>query len=219
MAHHLYRTSIRCCSALIAAVSALSAASAAAQSVSTDGFDISGSFRARADAVDGQFRPGKARGDAILMLRTTLKASYETGPVQFVSELVDARVYGHDLKTPVGTGEINALEPLQAYVGFALEQILGPALDGSLKAGRLTMDIGSGRLIGRSSDSNFPTAYTGAMLDLTTPDTGRIQAFWTMPNTRLPRDAESLLDNEVAFDRAADDVQFYGANYSHTKSR
>jgi hypothetical protein len=205
--------SIRC--ALLSAIAAfLPITSVAAETPSQDGFDISGSFRVRGDAVDGQFRPGKAEDDAILMLRTTLLASYTANPVTLVAELFDARVYGQDPTTPIGTGEVNALEPLQAYVGLDLGSIIGSGFGGDLKAGRLTMDIGSSRLIGRSGDSNFPTAYTGTMVDLTAPGENRFQIFWTMPNVRLPKDNASLQDNEVEFDRSTGDVQFYGAHYS-----
>ena len=201
-------------SLLLAAATTLVPAPAAAQTASKDGFEVSGSFRVRGDAVDGQFRSGKAEGDAILMLRTTLLASYTADPVTFVAELFDARVYGQDPTTPIGTGEVNALEPLQAYIGLNLGAIVGSGFVGDIKAGRLTMDIGSSRLIGRSGDANFPTAYTGASVDLTAPGENRFQIFWTMPNTRLPKDTASLQNNEVEFDRSTSDIQFYGAHLS-----
>lgn len=201
--------------ALFLAAAILPAVPAAAETGSDDtgGFDVSGSFRVRGDAIDGQFRPGKAEDDALLMLRTILKASYDAGPVEIVGELVDARVYNQDLDTPISTSDVNALEPLQAYVGLNLDQIVGGGYSGQLKAGRFTMDIGSARLIGRPDDSNFPPAYTGAMLDLETPGDGELTVFWTMPNTRLPKDAAELQDNEVKLDRSTSDVQFYGAHY------
>lgn len=202
------------CAVLFTAAALLPITPAAAESPSENGFDVSGSFRIRGDAIDGQFRPGKAEDDAILMLRTTLLASYTINPVTVVAELFDARVYGQDPGTPIGTGEVNALEPLQAYIGLDLGSIVGSGFAGDLKAGRLTMDIGSSRLIGRSGDANFPTAYMGAMADVTAPGDNRFQIFWTMPNIRLPKGNASLQDNEVEFDRSTSDIQFYGAHYS-----
>jgi len=206
---------------LLAAATALSTTNAFAgvtpepAAPAPSGFEIAGSFRIRGDAVEGQFRPGKAEDDAILMLRTMIFARYTTGPVQFVAELSDARVYGQDLDTPIGTGEVNALEPLQAYVGLDLGRIVpGGGTSGTLRAGRFTMDIGAGRLIGRSEDSNFPSAYTGAALDLETTGGSRLNLFWTMANIRLPKDAAALQDNDVEFDRATNDLQFYGAHYA-----
>lgn len=203
-----------CRAAFSAAATLLAVTPAAAQTSATGGLEISGSFRVRGDAIDGQFRPGKAENDAIMMLRTTLKASYTAGPVQVLGELVDARAYGQDLTTPIGTSEVNAIEPLQAYVGLDLGQIIGQGFNGNLKAGRFTMAVGSSRLVGTAGDSNFPAAYTGAALDISTPGHGRVQLFWTMPNIRLPGSAEALQNNEVRLDRATTDVQFYGVHYS-----
>lgn len=197
---------------LLAACTTLPATPAVAET-SESGFDLSGSVRARGDVIEGQFRPGKAEDDALLMLRTIVKASYDAGPVELVGELVDARVYNQDLDTPISTSDVNALEPLQAYVGLDLGEIVGQGYSGRLKAGRFTMNIGSARLIGRPDDSNFPPAYTGAMLNLATPGESEFQLFWTMPNTRLPKDAAELQDNEVKLDRSTSDVQFYGAHY------
>ena len=69
------------CAVLFTAAALLPITPAAAESPSENGFDVSGSFRIRGDAIDGQFRPGKAEDDAILMLRTTLLASYTITPV------------------------------------------------------------------------------------------------------------------------------------------
>lgn len=199
---------------LLAACATLPATPAVAETSEPEGFDISGSVRARGDVIEGQFRPGKAEDDTLLMLRTIVKASYDAGPVELVGELVDARVYGQDLDTPISTSDVNALEPLQAYVGVDLGEIVGEGHSGQLKAGRFTMNIGSARLIGRPDDSNFPPAYTGAVLDLATPGESEFQLFWTMPNTRLPKDPAELQDNEVELDRSTSDVQFYGAHYA-----
>lgn len=205
--------SVRCL-ALIATAVFVPAAPAAAQTSAEDGFEITGSLRVRGDAVDGQFRPRKNEDDAILMLRTTLLASYTANPVTLVAELYDARVYGQDSNTPIGTGEVNALEPLQAYIGLDLGAIVGPGIKGDIKAGRLTMDIGSSRLVGRAGDANNPTGYTGVMMDVAPAGDSRLQLFWAMPNIRLPSDTESLLDNKFELDRSTSDVQFYGAHYS-----
>lgn len=199
---------------LLAAAALAPIAPVAAETSSENGFEISGSIRVRGDAVEGQFRPGKAEDDAILMLRTTLLTRFTANPVKLVAELFDARVYGQDPTTPIGTGEVNALEPLQAYIGLDLGSIVGPVLKGEIRAGRLTMDIGSSRLIGRAGDANNPIGYTGVMMDLAPEGENRLQLFWTMPNIRLPRDAEALQVNKFEFDRSTGDVQFYGAHFS-----
>ncbi|WP_164549775.1 alginate export family protein [Altericroceibacterium xinjiangense] len=179
-----------------------------------DGLEIGGSFRMFAEAIDGQFRPGRAEDDAILLLRTSLLASYTTGPVQVVGELVDARAYGQDLDTPISTSNVNALEPLQAYAALDLGQLVHAPFGGSVKAGRFTMHMGASRLVARAGFINYPHSFTGAQIDLAARDSSRLRLFWTMPNIRLPGDIEDLQHNEVELDRSTTDLEFYGAHYA-----
>ncbi|WP_114955040.1 alginate export family protein [Sphingosinicella terrae] len=203
------------CGALAAAGALLFAAApvAAEPAGEEQGFSIGGTFRANAEGIDGQFRPGRPESDFLLSFRTTILAQYDAGPIRLVGELSDARGYFQKRRSSAGTSEINALEPLQAYVAVDMDDAIGQGFEGAFKIGRFTMDIGSGRLVERADSSNSPSAFTGALLDLTTPDEGHLMAFWTMPNLRRPSDAESLRDNEVELDRSTDDLQFYGISY------
>src|SRR3546814_4627447 len=49
---------------------------------SPDDFTLSGSFRARIEGIDGQFRPTAAQDDQLLSLRTTLFGEYHPGPIK-----------------------------------------------------------------------------------------------------------------------------------------
>jgi len=212
------RGMVRRCALFVAVAAVPSTAFAgtpASAEARSEGFDISGSFRVRGEALDGQFRPGKAQDDSLLLLRTALRASYTTGPVQIVGELMDARTYGQHPDSPIGTGEVNTLEPLQAYVALDLGPVLGAGSRMQAKAGRFTMDLGSSRLVTRADYANFPNAFTGAKVDLTTASGGEVELFWTMPDTRLPNDQRALQGNTTKFDRSTTDLQFYGAHLTH----
>lgn len=180
-----------------------------ARPVSDGPFSIGGTQRTQVEAISGQFRPGRARSDFLLSLRTTLAAEWRTGALLLGGELLDARAYGQADNSSASTSEVNALEPLQGYVGLNLAP-LGTA--GTIKAGRFTMDLGSSRLVARPDSSNAPTAFTGIIGEVAPAADTRLTAFWTMPNTRLPADAASIRDNVVELDRSSADLQFFGGH-------
>jgi hypothetical protein len=175
-----------------------------------ENFRISASFRARYEALDGQFRPGLDPSDDLFTFRTTLFAEYDAGPIRIGGELIDARAYGADAGGSVGTGEVNALELTQAYVGLDLGETLGRGSESTLEAGRFTMDLGSRRLVGRNNFRNTTNAFTGARFGWKGRGEESLILFYTLPHSRLPSDKEAILDNEVEWDRETFDLTFWG---------
>lgn len=175
-----------------------------------ENFQISGSFRARAEAVDGQFRPDVAQQDQLVSLRTTLFAEYDGGPFRLGAEFHDARGYLQAADSSADTGVVNALEFSQYYLGADLGDALGGGSETRVTLGRMTMALGSSRLISRQNFRNSMNSYTGARLERTAPGGRRFVVFWTMPNVRLPSDRASILNNEARWDRETTDVQLYG---------
>lgn len=176
-----------------------------------DALRLSGSFRTRGEVIDGQFRPDKASSDQLLSVRTTLFAEYDTGPVRFGAEFRDARGYGQARNSSADSGVVNTLEFSQYYLGLDLADALGAQSDTTIEIGRMTMALGSARLIARQGFRNSMNAYTGVRFERRTNDKQQFTAFWTMPNIRLPRDNEAILDNESQWDRETTDVQLFGA--------
>lgn len=74
---------------------------------------ISGTFRIRHDSIEGQPRPGFNAADDTLNIRTTIFAEYSAGPLRFGGEIYDSRVYFADAGTPIGTNEVNVVEPIR----------------------------------------------------------------------------------------------------------
>lgn len=114
-----------------------------------DALHLSGSVRARSEAIDGQYREDAVNRDQVLALRTTIFAEYDTGPVRIGAEFHDARAYFQRRNSSVGTDIINALEFSQYYLRGDLGEALGAGSDSHIKAGRMTMQIGSERLVAR----------------------------------------------------------------------
>lgn len=174
-------------------------------------------LRSRTEAIDGQFRPTAASNDLFQSFRTILTAEYDFGPFQVGGELRDARGYSQAQNSSAGVSEIDAVEPLQAYVARDLVGIGGKGATGRLVAGRYTLNIGSGRLVAAPDFPNMITSYTGMLLDWRSAAKDRLVAFWGMPSIRLPNDHEGLRHQRVELDRARSEVQFFGTSYQRAR--
>ncbi|PTQ12420.1 alginate export family protein [Sphingomonas oleivorans] len=179
-----------------------------------ENWKVSGSFRTRLEAIDGQFRPAVAGDDFLLSFRTTLFAEYDGGPVRIGAELFDSRGYLQKKNSSAGTTEVNALELGQAYLGFDLDDRLGDGSSSAIMVGRFTQDIGSRRLVARNQFRNTINAFTGIRFDWQDAAKDELRLFWTMPHNRLPTEAEEIRHNQVEWDRESSDLQFYGASFT-----
>ncbi|WP_298744109.1 alginate export family protein [uncultured Brevundimonas sp.] len=169
---------------------------------------VSGSLRVRAESLAGQFRPRLAEHDDVLFTRAILALGYDAGRVRFGAELFDSRAFGQDSRSSVGTSEVNALELVQAYAEVDLDE--GGA--STLQLGRMTMDLGSKRLVSRQNFRNTTNAYTGVRLQ-TALAGGGLTAFWVLPHYRLPDDRPGVEDHAVEWDRESTDLQLFGASW------
>ncbi|MBT0668273.1 alginate export family protein [Novosphingobium profundi] len=217
---HLRAPRALCLAATASGLLALSTHPALAQQTSAptlqnalgdpEGLTVEGSVRARYEAIDNQFRPGKADSRDALLLQTDLKIAYDTGPVEIGGEVTDARAYGGGKGSSLATTEVDALDITQAYLRFNLGSALGEGTRTSLEAGRFTMDMGSRRLVARNRFRNTINAFSGFRADWKGKDGQVLSAFYTMPVTRLPSDQASILDNEIKMDTQSFDQTFWG---------
>jgi hypothetical protein len=182
-----------------------------------DDFKISASVRTRYEALGDQFRPSLDKTDDLVTIRSTLIAEYDGGPIRIGGELVDARAYFGDAGSSISTGEVNALEPIQAYVGADLGPLFGKGSSATVDAGRFVLDLGSRRLVARNDFANATTAFTGAKFEWHGRAKERLVVFYTYVQQRLPDDKPSLLGNKVKFDHEGDDLVFWGAFFNKPK--
>jgi hypothetical protein len=195
---------------LLAASCSTLASAAAAQDAPR--FTIDASTRIRVEALDGQFRPGTPKDDFLISSRTDIAAKVEAGPLVIGGEMVDARGYGERSHTSVRTSEINALEPVQAYVALQTKSLLSKGDTASLTGGRYSLDIGSSRLVGRTDFPNGVQSYLGGLAEWRTKGKDRVVAFWSHPFSALPDTLDGILDNKVQLDRAGGNLTFFGAS-------
>ncbi len=181
------------------------------------GFSIEGSVRVRAEVVDGQARSTAAESDAIISSRTLILARYNFGGLHVVGEIDDARGYGQDVRSSASSADINALEPIQAYLGVELGEIAGQKGKGVLRLGRFTFESGSGRLIERSDASNSPVTFLGANFDWRSARGDRVNVYLTQPFDRLPTAAAEIRDNAVELDRTGPGLRLGGASFTRAR--
>ena len=173
-------------------------------------FDIKASHRVRYESLDEQFRAGRDGGDQILLLRTIVAARITHESLRFTGELMDSRAALDDRGTPISTGLVNPLELLQANLEWGLSDVFAPGDDMSLRIGRMTMDVGSRRLVARNRFRNTINAFTGADWRWRGSSGRHVRAFFTLPVNRLPATPAALRRNDVDFDDEDSDIKFWG---------
>ena len=159
------------------------------------------------------FRAGAVHDDHGLSLRTTLDVEVEIDSLEFGVEVVDARIHLTDAETPLDTTSSDPFDILQAYVGAELPDVFLPGAVGRVRAGRMTMDVGSRRFVARNRFRNTINAFTGVDLEWTTAASDHVRVFATVPVRRLPDEGPRLARNEVELDRENVGTIMWGAFY------
>jgi len=168
--------------------------------------------QSRVEHLENDFR-AKAEGDATaLLLRTLVKAEASAGWWFGGLEVLDARVYASD-STPLNTTLVNPLEILQAYVGVRSSGVLVEQDRLEVRAGRITIDLGTRRVVARNRFRNTINGFTGVDGQWTSPGKHVARAFVAVPVTRLPSDPDALRDNEIELDEESTDSLLWSGSY------
>jgi hypothetical protein len=183
-----------------------------------DGLTVTGSMRLRYEFIDGQPRVGFNKSDDLVNLRTNVLAEYRHRNVRIGVELYDSRVWGDDTGTPVTTNEVNTLEPVQAYVAADFAGAFGKGTKLSITAGRMTLNLGSRRLVAADDYRNTTNGYTGLRADLAAPHGWKATMIYTLPQVRLPDDNAGIRDAKVRLDRESFDLVLWGGQLSKAKA-
>lgn len=184
--------------------------------------ELGGTFRLRSEGLSSHLRPGVEGSDRILVSRLLLDARVGDERLFARVELEDARAFLDDEDTPLGTDDIDAAEVLQAHVGGRLSDALreGDRID--LQAGRMTLDLGSRRLVARNRFRNTINGFTGVHGAWRAPAPGSaadgapqgegpaLQAFFLLPVERRPTSRRRLDDNEAELDCESSEVRLWG---------
>ena len=185
----------------------------------TDGLSLSGSVRARYEVLDGQARAGLAQDIDLFSLRTVIGADYRSGPLHLGAELWDSRAWGGRPGDGIGTGEVNTLEPVQAYVALDMGALLGCGSKSAVQLGRFMLNMGSRRLIAADDYRNTTNGYSGARIDISTARGGSASLIYVLPQMRRPDSESAVLDNRGGLDRESTDLRLWGGYAAQKLSR
>jgi hypothetical protein len=136
--------------------SALAAPGLAPQAAEASSLKLSASFRVRQEFLDGQFRPAFDDKDDVLALRSSAMAEWKHGAWKLVGEISDSRVYDTDAGSALTANDVNAFEPVQAYVAREFANPFGAGSTMTVQAGRMLVNLGSRRLIAADEYRNTP---------------------------------------------------------------
>jgi hypothetical protein len=170
---------------------------------------LSGSIRVRYEALQGQFRPGLQEDDDLVALRSSLVADWARGHWRLYGEVTDSRAYAtHDGGVLTGS-EVNALEPVQAFVAREFHEPSGSGNSAAVQLGRFTLNLGSRRLVASDEYRNTQTGYTGLRADLRLASKAQATLIYVLPQQRRPDAPAALRDNKVGLDHEGTDQQLW----------
>ncbi len=166
--------------------------------------------RIRFEHLENDFRTANLGNASGFSTRILLSPEFRFRPVVVGAEFQDSRLLASHT-TPLNTTLVNPLELLQGYVGLRGKDVLVGGDTSSLTAGRMTIDVGSRRLVARNEFRNTINAFTGLELTWESPARDLVRAMAVMPVLRLPSDFQALRGNRVEVDRENTDALFWAA--------
>lgn len=182
-----------------------------------EGLSVTGSVRLRYETIEGQARAGFNSDDTLFNIRTQILAEYRGDDIRIGAELFDSRAYNANAGTPISTNEVNTFELVQAYVAGGITEPLGKGSKLTLTAGRMTLNLGSRRLVAADDYRNTTNGYTGIRADLSAKNGVKATLIYTLPQVRLPDDPQGIRDNKVQVDRESFDLVLWGGLVSKAK--
>ncbi len=176
-----------------------------------EGFDLAANIRLRYETIEGQARAAVPAAEASTQVRTILHATYRAGPLTIGSEVYDSRALDVPTPSAISTNEVDALEPVQAFVALDFGDAARKTWFGRVTVGRQTADLRSRRLLANDDFRNTTNGFTGMRLDLADGGRWNLTAFYLLPQQRLPDDTAGVRRGRIVLDREGFDKRIWGA--------
>ncbi|HIN91710.1 MAG TPA: hypothetical protein EYM99_02695 [Alphaproteobacteria bacterium] len=103
---------------------------------------------------------------------------------------------------------------LRAYLGIRSKNVFLERDRVDLSAGRITLDVGSRRLVARNQFRNTINGFTGVQGIWVNSQGAIVQAFYTFPINREPGESQKLLRNSNEPDDESFETRFWGVHVS-----
>ncbi|MCK7580464.1 MAG: alginate export family protein [Chromatiales bacterium] len=114
------------------------------------------------------------------------------GPLRFLAEIQDARTWSNSPRDFTGS-EIDKIDVTQLLVAATARDVFGRGLRADLHLGRMTLDLGSRRLVARNSFRNTTNAFDGGHVQIGNGTDWRLRGFFVLPVAL----AEGYFDDDV----------------------
>jgi hypothetical protein len=176
-----------------------------------DWLDASLEYRVRYETLDTPFAKGQTGSQYQIPMQTVLwmEASHKALRVGF--EFWDARQYGAKPDETLNNTMVDAADFPQIYAALSTQNLLDSGLGFEVKGGRMTLDLGSRRLVARNAFRNTTNSFTGVSFRLRDgAGAWQAQVFGSQPVTRLPDQKSQLLHNDYAWDQEQKNGVFAG---------
>jgi hypothetical protein len=176
-----------------------------------DWLNASLEYRVRYESMGAPFAKGQTGSQYQVPMQTVLwmEANYQAFRVGF--EFWDARQYGSKLGDTLNTTMVDVADFPQIYAAWSTQNLLDSGLGFEAKGGRMTMDLGSRRLVARNAFRNTTNAFTGVSFRLRDgAGAWQLQAFGTQPVVRLPSEESELVHNDYDWDQEQKNAVFTG---------
>jgi hypothetical protein len=171
-----------------------------------DWLDFAVDQRTRFEFMDDPFRPGESQTQTQIPQRTRLRLGVDApGGVRVLAEFQDSRVWNDRPRDFLG-GAINHFDVTQLLIAAGAKDVFdrGLRIDGHV--GRLSLDLGSRRLLARNEFRNTTNAFDGVHVQLgSDARTWRVRAFYTLP--------VELQDGDVLDDKVSSRRRFWGVAF------
>jgi hypothetical protein len=176
-----------------------------------DWLNASLEYRVRYESMDAPFAKGQTGSQYQVPMQTALwmEANYQALRVGF--EFWDARQYGTKAGQTLNNTMVDSANFPQIYAALSTLNLFDSGLGAEVRGGRMTMNLGSRRLVARNVFRNTTNSFTGVLFRLRDAESAwQVQVFANQPVVRLPDQAALLLHNDYAWDQEQKNAFFTG---------
>ena len=170
--------------------------------------------RVRYEDYDTPWIKGNTQGQHSLPIQTVLWGEARfSDTFRMGAEFWDARQWGSSHPNRLTTAMVNTGQFAQIYAAWINRDLFGLGVDSETKAGQMTMDIGSRRLIARAAFRNVQYQYVGMQNRLREKNGDwELVTFANVPMRMLPdnNNIHALKENEVIWNRPQTDTVLTG---------
>jgi len=173
--------------------------------------DLAVDQRTRFELLDDPWRPGESQKQTQIPQRSRLRLGIDApGGIRILGEFQDARVWS-DRPNDFTTFPVDHFDVLQLFVSETRKNLFGRGLRIDGHVGRLSLDLGSRRVLARNEFRNTTNAFDGVHLQLGSDErTWRVRAFYTLP--------VEIQDGDVLDDKISARRRFYGIAYEDLRN-